>query len=66
MSSDTVTAPAEAGDLGELREMLAVWRALAPVRQQAGKIDWQNVLELIQKAMPLIEALLALLPKKPA
>jgi hypothetical protein len=66
MSLNTNDAPAEASELGNMRELLEVWRALAPLRAQAGTIDWQKVLDFITKAMPLIESLLALLPKKPA
>jgi hypothetical protein len=66
MSPDSTADPAGTGELGNLRELLEVWRVLAPIRETAGKIDWQKLLDAIQKIMPLIVALLELLPKKPA
>ncbi len=53
-------------EAGQLREMLAIWQALAPLREKAGKIDWQKVKEFIEKVLPLLLAALDLLPKKPA
>jgi hypothetical protein len=64
MSTDTILAALGAAESGSLRELLDVWRALAPARDLAGKIDWQKVLEFIQQVMPIILALLDLLPKK--
>jgi hypothetical protein len=64
MSTDTILAALGGSESGNLRELLDVWRALSPARDLAGKIDWQKVLEFIQQIMPLILALLALLPKK--
>jgi len=66
MSTDTILAAAAGSESGSLRELLEVWRALAPARDLAGKIDWQKVLEFIQQIMPVILALLDLLPKKEA
>ncbi len=62
MSQNTVFG----ADSGELRNAIEVWRILAPVREKAGKIDWQKVLEFVQQVMPLVLALLDLLPKKSA
>jgi len=64
MSTDTILAALGGSESGSLRELLDVWRALSPARDLAGKIDWQKVLEFIQQIMPLILALLDLLPKK--
>jgi hypothetical protein len=64
MSTDTILAALGGSESGSLRELLDVWRALSPAREMAGKIDWQKVLEFIQQIMPLILALLDLLPKK--
>jgi hypothetical protein len=64
MSPDTILAALGASESGSLRELLEVWKALAPARDLAGKIDWQKVLEFIQQVMPVILALLDLLPKK--
>jgi hypothetical protein len=66
MSLETIVAAAQAAEAGDLRQMLQVWRALAPARDKAGKIDWQKLLEFIQQIMPIVLALLDLLPKKPA
>ncbi len=64
MSTDTTLAALGGSESGSLRELLVVWQALAPARDLAGKIDWQKVLEFIQQVMPVILALLDLLPKK--
>jgi len=64
MSLETMIAAAQTADAGNLRQMLEVWRALAPARDKAATIDWQKVLEFIQQIMPLVLALLDLLPKK--
>jgi hypothetical protein len=64
MSTDTILAALGGSESGSLRELLDVWRALSPARDLAGKIDWQKVLEFIQQIMPVILALLDLLPKK--
>ena len=64
MSTDSILAALGGSESGSLRELLDVWRALAPARDLAGKIDWEKVLEFIQQVMPVILALLDLLPKK--
>lgn len=51
---------------GGFREAFAVWRATAPLREQAGKIDWAKVIAQLEKILPLVLAVLDLLPKKPA
>ncbi len=51
---------------GGLRQAIALWRALAPLRQKAGRIDWTKVIAFLQKIMPLLLALFDLLPQKPA
>jgi len=66
MSPETIVAAAQAVEAGDLRRMLGVWRALAPAREKAGKIDWEKVVQFIQQIMPLMLALLDLLPEKPA
>jgi len=63
MSYETIVTGAEAGNL---RQMLAVWQALAPARDKAGKIDWEKVVQFIQQIMPLLLALLEMLPEKSA
>lgn len=62
MSHDT----AFGAEAGRFREMLEIWQALAPVREQAGKIDWQKVKEFIETVLPLLLAVLELLPKNAA
>ncbi len=64
MSVENIAAAAKGADAGGLIQMLEVWRALAPARDRAGKIDWQKVLEFIQQIMPIVLALLDLLPRK--
>ncbi len=64
MSLETIVAAAQTAEAGDLRQMFEVWRALAPARDKAGTIDWQKVLEFIQQIMPIVLALLDLLPKK--
>lgn len=66
MSFETIVTAAEAAEAGNLRQMLAVWQALAPARDKAGKIDWAKVAEFIQQIMPLLLALLEMLPEKSA
>ncbi len=51
---------------GGFREALAVWRALAPLREKAGRIDWAKVAAFLEEILPLLLAVLDLLPKKPA
>lgn len=62
MLHDDVVALSQGG----LREAIAVWRALAPLREMAGKIDWAKVIAFVEKTLPLLLAVLDLLPKKPA
>ena len=64
MSTDTLAAEFDSSPSGGLRELADLWRALAPARELAGKIDWEKVIEFIQQVMPVILALLELLPKK--
>lgn len=56
---------AACAEAGRFREMLDIWQALAPVREKAGKIDWQKVKEFMETVLPLLLAVLDLLPKKP-
>jgi hypothetical protein len=53
-------------DAGRFREMFEIWQTLAPLRDKAGKIDWQKVKEFIETMLPLLLAVLDLFPKKPA
>jgi hypothetical protein len=64
MSTDSILAALDDSPSGSLRDLADLWRALAPARDLAGKIDWQKVLEFLAQAMPVILALLDLLPKK--
>ena len=64
MSSPSILAALDGPESGNLRDLADLWRAIAPVRALAGKIDWQKVLDFIQQVMPVILALLELLPKK--
>lgn len=49
---------------GGFREALAVWRALAPLREKASKIDWAKVIAFVEKILPLVLAILDLLPNR--
>jgi len=64
MSLETMIAAAQVAGADDLRQILEGCRAFAPARDKAATIDWQKVLEFIQQIMPLLLALLDLLPKK--
>lgn len=66
MSFETIVTAAEAAKAENLLQMLTVFQALAPAREKAGKIDWEKVAEFIQQIMPLLLAMLELLPEKSA
>ena len=59
MSQESISAaPCEPSPLFDL------WEALVPIRERAEAIDWQKVIAMIQQLMPLILAVLDLLPKQ--
>ena len=64
MSVENTGAAAQGVQAGGLLQMIELWRALTPARDKAGTINWQKVLEFIQQMMPIVLALLDLLPKK--
>jgi hypothetical protein len=64
VSFENTGAAAQGANAGGLLQMIELWRALAPARDKAGTIDWQKVLEFIRQMMPIVLALLDLLPKK--
>ena len=53
-----------AAEQRNLRTVLDLWQAIAPIREKSQAIDWQKVIAFIQQMMPLIMALLDLLPKE--
>ncbi len=53
-------------DATELRPLVELWQAVAPLREKLKGLDWEKIREIVEKALPVLLAILDWLPKKSA